>query len=94
MENIPYHITVDSNGISEMVSDLPFEITKGLDEYEAMRDNYWCVDYRLNEGYDFRSYLLEKDLVPRFFKTPEKAYDFAKKTYRKWLQLELQKIKD
>jgi len=77
--------------------DIPFVITKGEDFLPTKRHLWAIYVYSHETGtafYDFfRETCTDKEYVTFCFKTPEKAYDYAKKLYVKWLQQELLRLK-
>jgi hypothetical protein len=75
--------------------DIPVCITKGEDEFPRKR-HLWAVTSLQYEGRwgEFLWQYMEKSHCQRFFKTPGKALEFAKKVYKEYLLFELEKLKE
>lgn len=81
----------DGNHIELFVSDidLPFEISKGTDwayEQSPQYRNMWLVYPNNNPFHMSADY--------KFFKTKEKAVEYAVKEYRKYLKKQLKLLED
>jgi len=83
----------DGNFLEILGIDIPVRITKGEDCFKnRLLWNVYCAEYASNSFKRFFWENVKSDLNAKSFKEHEKAINFAKNIYKKWLLSEIKKV--